>query len=84
MRIAHVSNDRYTAELSTETGNSFRLTWSNMEVWIEDYVDLSTALLRFAALVKCAESDFEKFMAHDVDEFPTVADEFFAKILTDE
>ena len=81
--LAHVENDRYTATLST-TGSQFRLTWSDTEVWTEDYEELSTALLRFATLVKCAESGFEKFMMHDADEFPAVAVEFFEKILTDE
>lgn len=83
MPIASIANDRYTAEIVV-AGKMFRLTWSDTEVWTEDYEELSTALVRFAALVKCAESDFEKFMMHDADEFPAVADEFFEKILTDE
>lgn len=83
MPIASIATDRYTAELVV-AGKMFRLTWSDTEVWVEDYVDLSTALLRFAALVKCAESDFEKFMMHDANEFPDVADAFFGKILVDE
>lgn len=71
------------AILKTEDGK-FDLTWTDyiVNVWTETYEDLSTAMLRAAALVKCGETDWESFFQASSEEFTTVANDFFSKTVT--
>lgn len=60
----------------------YALRWTDgINEWTEHYFELSTALARLAALVKCGEEDWSAFFAHDEAEFSTQADSFFDQVI---
>jgi hypothetical protein len=54
---------------------SVAIEWNDGVVngWTEVYEDMATALLRLAALAKCAESGWDKMFAQGDGDFATVA-----------
>jgi len=71
------------AILKREDGK-FDLTWTDyiINVWTETYENLSTAMLRAAALVKCGETNWEGFFQASPEEFTKVANTFFDTTVT--
>lgn len=71
------------AILKREDGK-FDLTWTDyiINVWTETYEDLSTAMLRAAALVKCGETEWAEGFRQSPEEFATVAEYFFNTSIT--
>ena len=66
------------AILKTDDGK-FDLTWTDyiINVWTETFDDLSTAMLRAAALVKCGETDWDEGFKQSPEEFTNHANDFF-------
>lgn len=71
------------AILKREDGK-FDLTWTDyiINVWTETFDDLSTAMLRAAALIKCGETDWDEGFKQSHEEFATVAEHFFNTAVT--
>jgi hypothetical protein len=71
------------AILKTDDGK-FDLTWTDyiINVWTETFDDLSTAILRAAALVKCGETDWNEGFIQGPEEFTKVANDFFINAVT--
>jgi hypothetical protein len=71
------------AILKREDGK-FDLTWTDyiINVWTETFDDLSTAMLRAAALVKCGETDWNEGFIQSPEEFTKVANDFFNNAVT--
>lgn len=71
------------AILKREDGK-FDLTWTDyiINVWTETFDDLSTAMLRAAALIKCGETNWNEGFKHAPKEFASVADYFFNATVT--
>ena len=61
----------------------YDLTWTDyvINVWTETYENLSEAMLRAAALVKCKERGWEAFVQAP-EEFTKVAESFFDRTVT--
>lgn len=66
------------AILKREDGK-FDLTWTDyvINVWTETFEDLSTAMLRAAALVKCGETNWDEGFKQSPEEFTNHANDFF-------
>lgn len=60
----------------------YGIRWTDgINEWTENFLELSTALARLAALVKCGEEDWSAFFAHDEAEFSNQADSFFDQVI---
>lgn len=59
--------------------DKFDLTWTDyiINVWTETFDDLSTAMLRAAALIKCGETDWDEGFKQSPEEFTNHANDFF-------
>lgn len=71
-------NEVELAILKTDDGK-FDLTWTDyvINVWTETFDDLSTAMLRAAALIKCGETDWNEGFNQSQEEFTKSANDFF-------
>jgi hypothetical protein len=71
------------AILKREDGK-FDLTWTDyiINVWTETFDDLSTAMLRAAALVKCGETNWDEGFKQSPEEFTNHANDFFNTTIT--
>jgi len=71
------------SQLDEDYFAKYEVRWTDYiaNEWIEVYLELSDALARVSALVKCGESDWSKGFAHDNKDFHFQADEFFAKVV---
>jgi hypothetical protein len=65
------------AILKREDGK-FDLTWTDyvINVWTETYENLSTAMLRASALVKCGETGWDNFFGASPEGFAIDANDF--------
>lgn len=71
------------SQLNEDYFAKYEVRWTDFVAneWIEVYLELSDALARVSALVKCGESDWSKGFVHNNKDFHLQADEFFAKVV---
>lgn len=71
------------SQLDEDYFAKYEVRWTDFiaNEWVEVYHDLSDALARVSALVKCGESDWSKGFAQDNKGFVGQAELFFSKVV---
>lgn len=71
------------SQLDEDYFAKYEVRWTDYiaNEWVEVYHDLSDALARVSALVKCGESDWSRGFAQNVNDFVGQAELFFAKVV---
>ena len=69
-------------EPSVVTLGQYDITWSDgvANMWHETYPTESVALLRLAALARCGEDNWQRWLAVEPEEFTALAAEFLARV----
>jgi hypothetical protein len=64
-----------------EVGRAYDLVWTDgINEWVEEFPTESVALLRLAALARCAESEWQRLFKVTPEEFTRLAGAFLDRV----
>lgn len=71
------------SQLDEDYFAKYEVRWTDFVAneWVEVYPELSDALARVSALVKCGESDWNKGFIHNSKDFQFQAELFFGRVV---